>query len=86
MGDFQRNMQLGESMSCRCYGFVENLDTPEIYDAALEARFQSILQDFGPDIVHIFGTEFPHTLACVRVFGHPERTLISIQGGSACSR
>ena len=84
MGDFQRNMQLGESMSCRCYGFVENLDTPEIYDAALETRFQSILQDFGPDIVHIFGTEFPHTLACVRVFGHPERTLISIQGLCSC--
>ncbi len=77
MGDFQRNMQLGESMSCRCYGFVENLDTPE-------TRFQSILQDFGPDIVHIFGTEFPHTLACVRVFGHPERTLISIQGLCSC--
>ena len=76
MGDFQRNMQLGESMSCRCYGFVENLDTPEIYDAALETRFQSIL--------HIFGTEFPHTLACVRVFGHPERTLISIQGLCSC--
>ncbi len=84
MGDFQRNMQLGESMSCRCYGFVENLDTPEIYDAALETRFQSILQDFGPDIVHIFGTEFPHTLACVRVFGHPERALISIQGLCSC--
>ncbi len=84
MGDFQRNMQLGESMSCRCYGFVENLDTPEIYDAALETRFQRILQDFEPDIVHIFGTEFPHTLACVRVFGQPEKTLISIQGLCGC--
>lgn len=84
MGNFQRNMQLGESSSCRCYGFVENLDTPEIYDAALEGRFQEILQDFEPDIVHIFGTEFPHTLACVRVFGRPERTVISIQGLCSC--
>ena len=84
MGDFQRNMQLGESMSCRCYGFVENLDTPEIYDAALETRFQRILQDFEPDIVHIFGTEFPHTLACVRVFGQPEKPLIIIQGLCGC--
>ena len=84
MGDFERNMQLGESMSCRCYGFVENLDTPEIYDATLEARFRSILQDFEPDIVHIFGTEFPHTLACVRMFGRPERTLVSMQGLCGC--
>ena len=84
MGDFERNMQLGESMSCRCYGFVENLDTPEIYDATLEARFRSILQDFEPDIVHIFGTEFPHTLACVRMFGRPERTLVSMQGLCCC--
>ena len=80
MGDFQRNIQLGESMSCRCYGFVENLDTPETYDVGLEKRFQEILEDFAPDILHLFGTEFPHTLACVRVFGRPERTLISIQG------
>lgn len=71
-------------MSCRCYGFVENLDTPEIYDATLEARFRSILQDFEPDIVHIFGTEFPHTLACVRMFGRPERTLVSMQGLCGC--
>ena len=84
MGDFARNMQLGESMSCRCYGFVENLDTPETYDADLEKRFQEILQDFEPDILHLFGTEFPHTLACVRVFGRPEKTLISIQGLCSC--
>ena len=84
MGDFARNMQLGESMSCRCYGFVENLDTPETYDAGLEKRFQEILQDFEPDILHLFGTEFPHTLACVRVFGRPEKTLISIQGLCSC--
>ena len=84
MGDFQRNMQLGESMSCRCYGFTENLDTPEIYDAVLEKRFQEILEDFEPDILHIFGTEFPHTLACVKAFGCPERTVISLQGLCSC--
>lgn len=62
------------------YGFHENLNTPEVYDHALEDRFFAILKDFKPDIVHIFGTEFPHTLAMVRSFGHPERTLIGIQG------
>ena len=84
MGDFQRNMQLGDRMTCRCYGFIENQGTPEIYDSAMEKRFQDILQDFEPDILHIFGTEFPHTLACARVFGHSERTLISVQGLCSC--
>lgn len=80
IGNIQRTMQLGENMSCRCYGFLEDLSTPEIYDEGLEKRFEEILADFEPDILHVFGTEFPHTLACVKVFGHPERTLIGIQG------
>ncbi|RKI90300.1 glycosyltransferase [Parablautia intestinalis] len=63
-----------------CYAFEENLDTPEIYDAGLENVLQKVIADFSPDIVHIFGTEFPHALAAVRAFGKPERTLIGIQG------
>ena len=63
-----------------CYAFNENLNTPERYDKALEERFLWIIKDFAPDIVHIFGTEFPHTLAAVRAFHNPDRTLIGIQG------
>ena len=62
------------------YGFRENLKRPEIYDLLLEKRFAGILADFRPDLVHIFGTEFPHALAMVRAFQKPERTLVSIQG------
>ncbi|NBJ92768.1 glycosyltransferase family 4 protein [Parablautia muri] len=63
-----------------CYAFEENLNTPEVYDSRLEAVFREIIQDFSPGVIHIFGTEFPHTLAAVRAFGRPERTLIGIQG------
>ena len=80
MKDLQRTMQLGESMSCRCYGFAENLDTPEVYDDELEKRFEEILDEFEPDILHVFGTEFPHALACIKSYGRPERTLVGIQG------
>ncbi len=80
LGALQRTMQLGENMTCRCYGFREDLDTPELYDADMEARFEEILADFAPDILHVFGTEFPHALACVKVYGRPERTLVGIQG------
>ena len=80
LGDLQRTMQLGENMSCRCYGFSENTDTPEVYDPGLEKRFEEILADYKPDILHVFGTEFPHALACIKTYGQPERTLVSIQG------
>ena len=62
------------------YGFHEDLNTPEVYKPELEERFAGILADFRPDLVHIFGTEFPHTLAMTRAFQRPERTLIGIQG------
>lgn len=62
------------------YGFYEKMTCPEKYDAALEGRMQKILADFKPDLVHCFGTEYPHTLAMGRVFQPGERLLISIQG------
>lgn len=64
----------------KCYGFHENLSAPEIYDSRLEGEFRAIFAKAQPDMIHIFGTEFPHALAAVRAFGRPERTLIGIQG------
>ena len=63
-----------------CFAFREDLNTPEIYDSGLEAQFAQIFEEFKPDIIHIFGTEFPHALAAVRAFNKRERTLIGIQG------
>ncbi len=63
-----------------CYGFAEDLGRPELYEAGMEESFRRIFEDFGPDMLHIFGTEFPHCLAAVKAFGRPERTLIGIQG------
>ena len=69
------------------YGFYENPKHPEVYDTSLEDKMRAILEDFKPDIVHIFGTEYPHTLAMVRTFGKPEKILIGIQGlCSLCSK
>lgn len=63
-----------------CYGFRENTRKAEVYDKGLERRMKSIIQDFQPDIVHSFGTEYPHTLAMCRVFSRKDRILIGIQG------
>lgn len=70
----------GDAGRVRYYGFRENTGKPEVYDPGLEKDMQEILQDFQPEILHCFGTEYPHTLAAVRAFGRPLSSLIGIQG------
>ena len=48
------------------YIFREDTAHPEKYDAGLEESLGAIMEDFKPDVLHIFGTEFPHTLAADR--------------------
>lgn len=62
------------------YGFRENVLAAEQYDIDIEADMQTIFEHFKPDMIHCFGTEYPHTLAAVKSFGKPARTLIGIQG------
>lgn len=62
------------------YAFEEDTTNPQCYDAALEQQMQVICEDFQPDVVHCFGTEYPHTLALCRSFPYKNRILIGIQG------
>ena len=53
------------------------------YHARLEDYFAGELRSFHPDVIHIWGTEFAHTLAMVnaaRKTGLSDRVVISIQG------
>lgn len=69
-----------ENGKLACYGFYEDTLRPDLYDAALEERLRKILDACQPDIVHCFGTEYPHTLAMCRVFPKKDRLLLGIQG------
>ena len=68
------------------YGFHEG--PPEIYDESLEKIFLQIERDFKPDIIHVFGTEFPHTRAVtesIRKYGEDtkltrDNVLVGMQG------
>jgi glycosyltransferase involved in cell wall biosynthesis len=44
------------------------------------ASLKAIIKKENPDLVHIFGTEYSHTLAMVRAFDNKSKTVISIQG------
>lgn len=75
----RRTVSVGEA-SFECYGFLEDVRNAEIYDPALEGRMKKITDEVQPDIVHCFGTEYPHTLAMCRSFPRKERLLVGLQG------
>lgn len=62
------------------YGFSSDLKKLDFYDPAQERQFRQIIEETKPDLLHVFGTEYPHALAAARAFGRPERTMIHIQG------
>lgn len=69
-----------EGYELTCYGFAEDTLAADVYDSALEQVMSEIARDCQPDVVHCFGTEYPHTLAMCRTFPDKSRLLITIQG------
>ena len=69
-----------EIASMRCYGFPEDVRCPEKYDENLEHALKKIVDKVRPDVVHCFGTEYPHTLAMCRIFPDKDRVLVGLQG------
>lgn len=66
---------------CSYTVFEEKL--PQIYESRLEALFRKELEQFQPDVIHIWGTEYGHTLAMVNAAESEnllDRTVINIQG------
>ena len=56
---------------------------PYVYMAELETRFKEELESFRPDVIHIWGTEYGHTLAMVNAAetaGLLDRVTVHIQG------
>ena len=62
------------------YGFYEETRHAEVYDESLERKLNKIVEAVKPDLVHCFGTEYPHTLAMCRIFPDKRRLLIGLQG------
>lgn len=55
----------------------------ETFDPSLEEQFGKVYKLVQPDAIHIFGTEFPHTLSAVlasKKAGLEQATVVSIQG------
>lgn len=82
------NLSDGDGPEISYFCFREDMVHPENYDQTLVARMNRILDEYRPDVIHIFGTEYPHALAMSRAVSddgfhyHPgkNRLLITFQG------
>ena len=69
-----------EADGYKVYGFSEDTGHPENYDETLDKRMKEIFDDFRPDFIHVFGTEYGHTLSAAKACGDPSKMLITFQG------
>lgn len=63
--------------------FPASKKSPDIYIKEQEQYFENIIKNKKPDIIHIFGTEYPHSLAMARVankINAIEKVVVNIQG------
>lgn len=71
----------GNKNGHRYYGFQMIMDG--VYSTEQEDNLLEIVKDYKPDIVHIWGTEFVHSLAMHRAcnrYGIADKVIINIQG------
>lgn len=46
----------------------------------LTESISTIIKSVNPEMLHIFGTEMPHSLVASEIFNNPNKTIINIQG------
>lgn len=67
----------------RLKGRTQNIEYYSFNSNSAEADFVNIINEVKPDIIHIFGTEYKHTLDAVKTaekLGTSDRVVINIQG------
>lgn len=73
----------GQTGNISYCSFYYNAVHPEQYESGQEVFFEKALTIIKPNLIHIWGSEYPHTLSMLNVCekkGLLEQTIISIQG------
>lgn len=80
----------GQMETVSYYSFFQNTLNPQHYAPEQEEFFETVLNLTEPDVIHIWGSEYPHTLAMINAcekIGLLPHAVISIQGlVSVCAR
>lgn len=63
------------------YNLPKKERNAHIYDTTVESYIDQVIEEFSPDIVHIWGSEFPHSLAVANICKNKNvKFVVSIQG------
>ena len=69
-----------EEQSFKAYGFYEDIFKPEKYNIKTEESLRRVIEKANPDVIHVFGTEYPHCLATLKVAPNSANVLVGLQG------
>ncbi|MEO4053436.1 glycosyltransferase family 4 protein [Solibacillus sp. CAU 1738] len=82
-----KEMKQGKVGSLRYYAFSQPklfgfipVEDPLNTSVLMEKHLDEIVTLVKPDVLHIFGTEYPHALVAAKAFNKPNRTVVHIQG------
>jgi glycosyltransferase involved in cell wall biosynthesis len=78
--EIEENLKVISKSNYTLIAFKKSPKKPWEIDKNYENIFKFIIQKYKPDLVHIWGTEYSHSLQFFEVFNNPARTIISIQG------
>lgn len=79
----ERKLLVGKVEGIEYIGFYAVPNRPNVADPSLDAVFIDLLQKYKPNVVHIMGTEFAHSLVMtqsVQKEGMGNSMIVSIQG------
>lgn len=78
-----KEIKSGKADGVSYFAFPQDRPDPTVYNPKLEKYFEEILVSFKPDVIHIWGTEYPHTLSMLKACkntGLIDNAVVSIQG------
>lgn len=79
--NFSEKLVEGRLENYKYFAYYEQ--SKETYNPSLHVVFENIIKKYAPDIIHVMGSEYPHTLSVMEAaekLNILDRTVISIQG------
>lgn len=79
--DQENEIERNQFKSSIVYSFKNNKNTNyNIYKKHMTKPIMYILNNFNPEVIHVWGTEFTHSRLFIETFNKPQRTIVSLQG------
>ena len=79
--NFSEKLVEGSLQNYEYFAYYEQ--SKEFYNPSLRVEIENIIKKYDPDIIHVMGSEYPHTLSVMEAserLNVLDRTVISIQG------